>query len=339
MLFIARPLLPTTGMLIYKPLGSDMPSPNKAIIFDLTRYMIEDGPGIRTNIFFKGCPLRCKWCSNPFGLSPKPQIAYNQRKCVQCGSCVEVCPEKACTLVQERIVTDRHRCTACGKCEKACLFGARILVGKSYSPIEILTEILRDMMFYRRNSGGVTLSGGEPLMQWEAAEEILRLCKERMIDRAIETCAFASWEQLKRVITLCNHVFVDLKHIDSNQHHRLTGVHNELIIDNIRGISKFSVDHDGCSMILRLPVIPGLNNDENTMVKTGCFISGLHRGIKVNLLPYHKLGYNKYEMIDQTYQIPHLESGEKVALYRFKDIIESHAPNCSCTVGGSEVPY
>jgi pyruvate formate lyase activating enzyme len=316
-----------------------MPSRNRAIIFDLTRYMIEDGPGIRTNIFFKGCPLHCKWCSNPFGLSAIPQIAYNQRKCVQCGACVDVCPEKACSLVEDRIVTDRNRCTACGKCEKACLFGARILVGKSYSPIEIINEISRDMTFYRRNSGGVTLSGGEPLMQWEVAEEILRLCKQRMIDRAIETSAFASWEQLKRVIALCNHIFVDLKHIDSDEHHRLTGVHNELIIDNIRGISKYIADHDGCSMILRLPVVPGLNNDENTMVKTARFISGLHRGIKVNLLPYHKLGSNKYEMIDRTYQISYLDSGEKATLYRYKDIIELHASNCSCSAGGSEISY
>jgi len=311
----------------------------EAIIFDLTRYMIEDGPGIRTNVFFKGCPLRCLWCSNPFGLSRKPQIIYNQTKCVQCGACVNVCPEKACSLVSNRIVTDRERCTACGQCEEACLFEARKLVGKRYAPSKIVDEISRDMTFYRRSNGGVTLSGGEPLMQWEAAEEILILCKERMIDRAMETSAFAPWEQLKKLIILCNYVFVDLKHIDSGVHKKLTGVPNEMILANIRKLSKYVVDHNEVSMILRLPVIPSLNNDEKTMTATAHFIASLPGEIKVNLLPYHNLGSNKYEMIDMVYQLASLEKAPIGNLDQYKRIINLYAPNCSCTVGGSEVEY
>lgn len=315
-----------------------MPARKKAVIFDLSRYMIEDGPGIRTNIFFKGCPLRCKWCSNPFGISPSPQIVYNPRKCVRCGSCVEVCPEKACSLVEDRIVTDRNSCTACGACEEACLYGARTLVGKAFTASDLLSEISKDRMFYRRNNGGVTLSGGEPCMQWEAAEEILRLCKERMIDRSVETSAFASWEQFYRVIALCNQVFVDLKHIDSGEHHKLAGVHNELIIENIRRLSAVC-DANGCTMILRLPVVPGLNNDEGTMVKTARFIFELHKGLRVNLLPYHRLGLNKYEMIDLNYPIPDVEICPNTTLDRYKAIIESYAPDCHCTAGGGEVHY
>jgi glycyl-radical enzyme activating protein len=316
-----------------------MAQDKKAILFDLTRYMIEDGPGIRTNVFFKGCPLRCLWCSNPFGLSPKPQIIYNQRKCVQCGACVNICPEKACSLVGSRIVTDRERCTACGRCEQACLLEARKLVGKIYSPSEIVAEISRDMMFYRRNNGGVTLSGGEPLMQWEVAEEILILCREHMVDRAMETSAFTPWEQLKRLIILCNHIFVDLKHIESGIHKKLTGVPNEIILNNIRELSIFIVDHHEPSMILRLPVIPSLNNDEKTMTATAYFIASLPGEIKVNLLPYHKLGSNKYEMIDMVYQLTSLETATIANLDQYKEIINLYAPNCSCTIGGSEVEY
>ena len=194
-------------------------------------------------------------------------------------------------------------------------------------------------MFYRRNSGGVTLSGGEPLMQWEAAEEILLLCKERMIDRAMETSSFAPWKDLQRLALLCNHVFVDLKHIDSGVHKKLTGVPNEMILGNIRNLSKFTLDHHGPSMILRLPVIPSLNNDEKTMTATAYFIASLPGEIKANLLPYHNLGSNKYEMIDMVYRLPSLERASLADLDQYKEIIHRYAPNCSCTVGGSEVEY
>ncbi len=311
----------------------------KAVIFDLTRYMIEDGPGIRTNVFFKGCPLRCMWCSNPFGLSPKPQIVYNQRKCKQCGACVETCPEEACSLIDNHVITDREKCTACGQCTDACLYEARKVTGKLYYPSEIVDEISRDMMFYRRDSGGVTLSGGEPLMQWGAAEEILVLCRERMIDRAMETSAFASWDHFKRLALLCNHVFVDIKHIDSNIHESLTGVPNELILANIKKLAEYTASHNKPSMVLRIPVIPGLNNDEKTMTTTANFISALPGIIAVNLIPYHNLGSNKYEMIDMTYQLASLERTQREVLEQYKHTINVYAPDCSCTIGGSEVEY
>ncbi|MBF0531250.1 MAG: glycyl-radical enzyme activating protein, partial [Deltaproteobacteria bacterium] len=157
-------------------------SEQKALIFDVTRYMTEDGPGIRTTVFFKGCPLMCRWCSNPFGLSPEPQIAYNQNRCVKCRACVQACPEKAVFLTDGKIVMDRRECSSCGLCAEACNYGARTLVGKRWSPNEIVEQIAKDSMFYRRSRGGVTLSGGEVLMQAEAARRILELCRKQMLD-------------------------------------------------------------------------------------------------------------------------------------------------------------
>jgi pyruvate formate lyase activating enzyme len=311
----------------------------KATIFDINRYRIEDGPGIRTIIFFKGCPLRCQWCSNPFGLSPEPQLAYNQKKCVLCRTCIEVCPQNAISLQEDLLVTDWGKCIACGTCTRVCLQGARKVVGERYTPLEILQIIRKDAKFYRRDGGGVTLSGGEVMMQADLAKQVLALCRRELIDTAIETSAHAQWDRLSEILPLCDLVFADVKQIDTLAHQKLTGVPNELILGNIQRMAEYVNKNGQPRLILRLPVIPGLNNDERTMIRTADFIAQLPGKIEVNMIPYHRLGSDKYDMVGLSYRLKDLETmkTQDEALFRYCETISVRAQNSSCTVGGGEI--
>lgn len=311
----------------------------KAIIFDINRYRIEDGPGIRTIVFFKGCPLRCLWCSNPFGLSPEPQLAYNQKKCVLCRACEQVCPQHAISFVENQLVTDWSKCTSCGTCTKVCLYEARQIIGKTYSPVEVVESIKKDFMFYRRDGGGVTLSGGEVMLQADVAKSVLELCCRELINTAIETAVYTSWDNLVEILPLCNLVFADIKHIDPDKHKQLTGVSNELILHNIRKLAEYVRSNNKPRLILRIPVIPGLNSDEPTMLRTAKFISSLPGRIEVNLLPYHRLGSDKYEMIGLTYKLHDLEmlKPKDDIMLKYRDVISSCAKNSYCTIGGGEI--
>ncbi len=309
-----------------------------ATIFDIGRFRNEDGPGIRTIIFFKGCPLRCLWCSNPFGLSRNPQIAVNRDRCTSCGGCVEACPQGVNTLAEGSLSLDFAKCTACGACVLPCPAGCRMVSGKEYTAQELYREAAKDAAFYRKNAGGVTLSGGEVLFQHEVAAETLRLCRKNYISTCIETSAFAPWEHLKEVAQHCHIVFVDLKHMDSQRHKAYTGVPNHLILENVQKLCAFAQGRE-LRVILRLPVIPGYTDDQENIIATAAFVSGLPGCPELNLLPYHNMGEKKYEMIGRDYGIAEQKmlGHSDPRILKAQALCQAHAPNCRVSIGGGEI--
>lgn len=310
-----------------------------ATIFDIGRFRSTDGPGIRTILFFKGCPLRCKWCSNPFGFSPKPQLVVNPVKCTGCGKCAQVCPQGVNTVTPgEKVQTDFSACALCGTCVTACLSGARTISGKEYTARQLYQEAAKDAAFYRKGGGGVTLSGGEVLLQHKVAAETLRLCRANYLNTCVETSGFGPWEHLWEVAQYCNTVFIDLKHMDSAKHKELTGVPNEGILENIQRLCRELPKRRG-KVIVRLPLVPGYNDSDEEIIAAARFVSGLEGNPELNLLPYHNLGASKYEMIGETYELPQVESrkGRDPRLLEIQALCRKHAPHNRVSLGGDAI--
>jgi pyruvate formate lyase activating enzyme len=266
------------------------------VIFNIQRYSIHDGPGIRTTAFLKGCPLRCLWCQNPESQSMRPEIFFVSESCQGCGACAEACPRGAIEVVEGLARTDRAVCVGCGECTAVCPNEARNLMGRNSTAQEVFEELAADDIFYQRSGGGVTLSGGEPLAQPRFAREVLRLCKEASLHTALDTCGCAPWETVRQVLEYVDLVLYDLKHMDTGQHKRYTGVPNEVILENARRVHGL-----GIPMLARVPVIPGYNDAVENMTATALFISTeLGDSTGVHLLPYHRLGEAKHERMEQT---------------------------------------
>jgi pyruvate formate lyase activating enzyme len=270
----------------------------EGVIFDIKRFAIHDGPGIRTTVFFKGCPLRCGWCHNPESQGAEPELVVRPSRCQRCSSCLRVCPERALSFSGEGISVDRSRCTRCGTCARACPSQALEIVGRAVTVGETVGEIVRDVPFYDESGGGATFSGGEPLWQPDFLAAVLRACHERGIHTAVDTCGFAPWETIARVREATDLFLYDLKLMDSGRHAELTGVPNALILENLERLSRL-----GQTLIVRVAVIPGINDSERELRALGEFVGSLRNPPPIDLLPYHRIGVGKYTRLGRLYHL------------------------------------
>lgn len=289
------------------------------LIFDIRRYSINDGPGIRITIFMKGCPLRCRWCHNPESQSPKVQKLYTASKCIGARDCIEVCPTGALTLTSDGIVTDGEKCTLCGKCAEACPSKAIEMSGKLYSAKELVAIIEKERIHIDQSAGGVTFSGGEPLMHPGFLIEMLDACGKKGLHRAVDTCGFASTETVLEVAKHTDLFLFDLKLMDPARHKKWTGVDNRLILKNLKLLAE-----TGANINIRIPFIKNVNTGENEIRKMADFVSSLP-GQKpvVNLLPYHNIASGKYHKLEMEYNAGEMAEPSDLEIRQAIDIFEN----------------
>ncbi|MDU1323302.1 MAG: choline TMA-lyase-activating enzyme [Clostridium botulinum] len=276
----------------------------KARIFNIQKYNMYDGDGIRTLVFFQGCPLRCKWCANPEGLEKKYRVMLKSNLCVNCGACVSACPVGIHTISNKTLKHEVNRdidCIGCGKCKEACLKSAISIVGEEKTISELLKIVEEDRTFYEMSGGGVTLGGGEVLMQPEAATSLLMACKQEGINTAIETCGYTKLETILKVAEFVDLFLFDIKNINPDRHHELTGVRNERILENLQELLK-----NKYNVKIRMPLLKGINDSQDEIEKTMEFLLPYkdYKNFKgIDLLPYHKMGVNKYNQLGMEYPI------------------------------------
>lgn len=281
---------------------------NIGVVSDIQRFCIHDGPGIRTVIFFKGCLLRCLWCSNPETQSFKRELMYASERCIRCGTCVNICPSKALEIdrISPYIRINRDICTSCGNCSNSCPTASLVLKGEDMQVEELFEEIIKDRIVFEISGGGVTFSGGEPFHQPDFLFEILRFCKNAGLDTAVETTAYVPWNNINQCIPYVDHFLCDVKHTDDSLHSEWTKVSNKIILDNIEKLVAIHSD-----VLLRIPVVPGFNTDEKAAAGFSKYFLKIGAN-NVELLPYHILGEEKYAMLNKEYYLKNIKTEDSI---------------------------
>lgn len=284
----------------------------KGTLFNIQRFSVHDGPGIRTTVFFKGCPLRCLWCHNPEGLSSRLDIEFNTLKCIGCGRCC-ICPNGCHKMENGSHIFDRTSCKQCGKCTEVCVSGSLSMSGMICTIDEVMKTVEKDIPFYKESGGGMTLSGGEPFLQIDFAVELLRSAHERGIHTAVETCGYYSDDVLARALPYVDLFLFDYKVTGSDAHRNATGVGNESILANLKTIDEF-----GAEIVLRCPIIPTVNDNPEHYDAIAAIAESHHSITRVDLEPYHNLGSSKYINIGRRpveFTPPEKEKMEKIREY------------------------
>jgi pyruvate formate lyase activating enzyme len=303
------------------------------VAFNIQRYTVHDGPGTRTELFLKGCPLRCQWCSNPEGFNRDPEVGVYPERCIgidNCGYCLGLCPDSDggdILCIEDNVVKsiDRDRCTTCLKCADACPANALVVWGRTMTVDDAVKEVLKDREFYG-SIGGVTISGGEPLVQWQYTAEVLKACKKKGIHTCIETTFHGSWNVVEKILEHADYILSDIKHMDSGKHEEGTGVGNELILENLVRMSKMGIPY-----IIRVPVIPYFNDSIENAKATAEFLSKdmCNTAIQVQLLVFHEYGRVKYPTLGYTYPLQGRSWPDRVqqkeTILKMVDIMKTYA--------------
>ncbi|QHM69927.1 glycyl-radical enzyme activating protein [Mixta intestinalis] len=297
----------------------------EGVLFNIQRYSLHDGPGIRTIPFFKGCPLSCRWCSNPESQHPQPELIYKKNDCIQCGKCIDVCKQNALSPANPFFI-DRERCNQCGDCTQVCPTQALEMKGKRMTVAEVMRELQKEENLFRRSGGGVTLSGGEPLAQPVFARELLKACKVKGWHTAIETTGFTTKEVVEDVFPWIDLALTDIKAINPAIHQQNTGVNNHRILENLIRISFIT------KVIVRIPVIPGVNDNPDEIRSIGEFARLMSGVDTIHLLPYHTFGENKYTLLGRIYPMGDARSHTENKINELKSVVESMGFRCH--IGG-----